>query len=87
MKNFEDINRLQILAIGFPSPCGEMGMKNIKSSASDVASDVAFPSPCGEMGMKNYSDANPLASGRGRFPSPCGEMGMKNKVPLCPSMD
>ena len=28
MKNFEDINRLQILAIGFPSPCGEMGMKN-----------------------------------------------------------
>ena len=37
----------------FPSPCGEMGMKNDSLSKKDSSGAREFPSPCGEMGMKN----------------------------------
>ena len=44
----------------FPSPCGEMGIRNPLSfvSAAVAFYKNRFPSPCGEMGIRNevFSD-------------------------------
>ncbi len=39
--------------VEFPSPCGEMVMKNLKALCLRKILLTVFPSPCGEMVMKN----------------------------------
>ena len=50
----------------FPSPCGEMGMKQDKLQLAGEFSDWfnGFPSPCGEMGMKLTSGWEEVAGNK-----------------------
>ncbi len=73
-----------ICSLRFPSPCGEMVMKNM-GCYNPRTKTVTFPSPCGEMVMKNMVRKRVKRRGA-LFPSPCGEMVMKNPINFDPDL-
>ncbi len=65
----------------FPSPCGELVMKNLDAGFEDYVLVGGFPSPCGELVMKNVNYIpGEVQMTAVEFPSPCGELVMKNYI-------
>ena len=75
-----------MLASMFPSPCGEMGIRNdFECKDPSCLEAKMFPSPCGEMGIRNMKSGEiVMIEEIVMFPSPCGEMGIRNFVQLQP---
>ncbi len=62
----------------FPSPCGEVVMKQSFAENPVMKINIKFPSPCGEVVMK-HGNVNTFGRIFSLFPSPCGEVVMKRK--------